>query len=129
VASRRVSFVGPTAEGTFESCGGRRAGWVNAVAGKLAVGALDGQKVLMKPPDDTIFKRLRAFFGPTTLSNYTIEADVRSSTRRRQMGDIGLTAQRYSLVLYGTTQKLKIEPWEPETVRTVSQDFKWDADK
>ena len=31
------------------------------------------------------------------------------------MTDIGITAQRYSLVLYGNAQQLKIEPWEPET--------------
>ena len=36
------------------------------------------------------------------------------------LGDIGITAQRYSLVLYGNAQKLKIEPWEPETARTVT---------
>ena len=40
---------------------------------------------------------------------------MRAATRRRQMGDIGITAQRYSLVLYGNSQRLKIEPWEPET--------------
>jgi hypothetical protein len=44
------------------------------------------------------------------------------------MGDIGLTAQRYSLVLYGTSQRLKIEPWEPETERTVVMPFAWKAD-
>ena len=26
----------------------------------------------------------------------------------------GITAQRYTLVLYGNAQQLKIEPWEPE---------------
>ena len=40
---------------------------------------------------------------------------MRATERRRQLGDIGITAQRYSLVLYGNSQKLKIEPWEPET--------------
>jgi hypothetical protein len=103
-------------------------GWVNAVAGKIAVTTLDGQKVLQKPPDDTIFKRIRAFIGPVGWSNYTFEADVRSSTRRRQMGDIGITAQRYSLVLYGTSQRLKLEPWEPETARTVTVPFAWKPD-
>ena len=62
---------------------------------------LDGQKVLEKTPLETLFKRARVFIGPTTWSNYTIEADVRAPTRRRQMGDVGITAQRYSLVLYG----------------------------
>jgi hypothetical protein len=97
-------------------------------AGQFAVMALDGQKVLQKKPLNTLFKRIRAFVGPTTLSDYTIEADVRAPTRRRQQADVGVTAQTYSLVLYGTDQKLKIESWEPETHRTVQKDFKWPAD-
>jgi hypothetical protein len=103
-------------------------GWVNAQAGRLSVVTLDGQKVLEKAPTNTIFKRIRAFIGPTDWSNYTFEASVRAATRRRQMGDVGITAQRYSLVLYGTTQKLKLEPWEPETQRTITVPFKWEPD-
>jgi len=41
---------------------------------------------------------------------------------------VGITAQRYSLVLYGTSQQLKIEPWEPETTRTVKVPFAWKPD-
>jgi len=103
-------------------------GWINAVAGKFSITTLDGQKVLQKAPDNTIFKRVRAFIGPSDWSNYTFEADVRATTRRRQMSDIGITAQRYSLVLYGNSQQLKIEPWEPETERTASKPFTWKAD-
>ena len=115
---------------TFESYadGATPAGWVNGVAGKFTVTTLDGQKVLQKPPDNTIFKRIRAFIGPVEWSNYTFEADVRASTQRRQMGDVGITAQRYSLVLYGNSQRLKIEPWEPETARTVTVPFAWKPD-
>ena len=103
-------------------------GWVNAAAGKFSVTTLEGQKVLQKAADNTIFKRLRAFIGSPDLSNYTIEADVRGTTRRRQMSDIGVTAQRYSLVLYGNAQRLKLEPWEPETERTATVPFSWKAD-
>jgi outer membrane protein assembly factor BamB len=104
------------------------AGWVNAVAGRLAVATLDGQKVFEKAPTDTLFKRARVFLGPVDWSNYTFEADVRASTRRRQVGDVGITAQRYSLVLYGNSQRLKLEPWEPETARTVAVPFAWKPD-
>jgi outer membrane protein assembly factor BamB len=104
------------------------AGWVNTTASQLTVTTLDGQKVLQKAPLETIFKRARVFIGPVTWSNYTFEADVRAATRRRQMGDVGITAQRYSLVLYGTSQKLKLEPWEPETTRTVTAPFAWKPD-
>lgn len=104
------------------------AGWINAVAGKFSVTTLDGQKVLTKAADNTIFKRIRAFIGPADWSNYTFDADVRGTTRRRQMTDIGITAQRYSLVLYGNAQQLKIEPWEPEVQRSPVVPFAWKAD-
>ncbi len=103
-------------------------GWVNTVAARITVATLDGQKVLYKEPNETIFKRARAFIGPVALSNYTFEADVRAATRRRQMGDVGITAQRYTLVLYGNSQKLKLEPWEPEVARTVTTPFEWKPD-
>jgi outer membrane protein assembly factor BamB len=104
------------------------AGWANLTAGRMAVVTLDGNKVLHKEPNDTLFKRIRVFMGPTDWSNYTVEGDVRAAERRRQLGDIGITAQRYSLVLFGNSQKLKLEPWEPETSRTVTADFAWKPD-
>lgn len=102
--------------------------WVSAVAGKYKVVELDGQKVLQKPPDETLFRRMRVFFGPNDLSNYTVECDVRAPERRRQMGDAGITAQRYSLILFGNTQKLELMPWQPETKRTVVASYKWEKD-
>jgi len=66
--------------------------------------------------------------GPTSFADYTVEADIRATERRRQMGDAGVIAQRYALVLYGNSQKLEIEPWQPETARTVSVPFTWKPD-
>ena len=103
-------------------------GWVNTVAGQVAVATLDGQKVLEKKPLSNIFKRIRTFIGPTDWSDYTFEANVRAPMRRRRMADLGITVQRYSLVLYGTSQKLKMEPWEPEIERTVTVPFEWKPD-
>jgi hypothetical protein len=128
-ARARVVHPLPWTE-TFESYtdGAVPPGWVNAVAGKFSVTTLDGQKVLQKAPDNSIFKRIRAFIGPADWSNYTFEADARATEKRRQMADIGITAQRYSLVLYGNAQQLKLEPWEPEIQRTVTVPFTWKPD-
>jgi outer membrane protein assembly factor BamB len=128
-ARARVPHPLPWTE-TFESYenGALPPGWINATAGKYSVVTLDGQKVLQKAPDETIFQRGRMFIGPVDWSNYTFEADVRVATRRRQMGDVGITAQRYTLVLYGNSQQLKLEPWEPEIQRTVTVPFAWKAD-
>jgi outer membrane protein assembly factor BamB len=103
--------------------------WANAT-GKFAVRDLDGSKVLVKlaENDFAFAKRCRPFFGSPELSNYTIEADVRALERRRQMGDIGVVAQRYELVLFGNHQELHLQPWQPETARTMKVPFKWEKD-
>ncbi len=103
--------------------------WANAT-GKFAVRDLDGSKVLVKlaENDFAFAKRCRPFFGSPELSNYTIEADVRALERRRQMGDIGIVAQRYELVLFGNHQELHLQPWQPETTRTIKVPFKWEKD-
>ena len=44
------------------------------------------------------------------------------------MGDAGIVAQRYELVLFGNSQKLELQSWQPETARTVSVPFSWKAD-
>jgi outer membrane protein assembly factor BamB len=103
--------------------------WANAT-NKFAVRDLDGSKVLVKlaENDFAFAKRCRPFFGTPDFSDYTIEADVRALERRRQMGDLGVVAQRYELVLFGNHQRLELQPWQPETKRTVSVPFKWEKD-
>jgi hypothetical protein len=102
--------------------------WVNTAL-KYAVREVDGQKVLVKTTEgSSLLSRARAFFGPSNLSNYTVEVDIRAAEKRRQMGDAGVIAQRYALILYGNSQKLELEPWQPEIARTVSVPFAWKAD-
>lgn len=103
--------------------------WVNAT-GKFVVRDLEGSKVLVKLAENpfAFAKRCRPFFGPSDYSNYTIEADVRTIERRRQMSDVGVVAQRYEMVLFGNHQRLELQPWQPETERTVKVPFKWEKD-
>ena len=103
-------------------------GWILVGTAKTAVGTIDGQKALVKQPDETIFKRYRAFVGPVDLANYTVEADVRGASRRRQMPALGVIAQRYAFTIYGNDQVMKIEPWGPETTRSKTAPFEWKPD-
>ncbi len=102
--------------------------WVGTVAGTYEVQDLEGNKVFAKKPNETLFKRMRVFLGPSEWANYTIEADVRATERRRQMGDVGITAQTYSLVLFGNSQKLELWSWQPNTPRTREVAFAWKKD-
>ena len=102
--------------------------WANAT-GKYVVREMDGNKVLVKTTEgSSLMTRARSFMGPISWANYTVEIDVRATEKRRQMGDAGVIAQRYALVLFGNAQKLEIGPWQPETARTASVPFSWKAD-
>ena len=89
---------------------------------------IEGNKVLVKLADNPFTKRARIYMGPTDMSNYTVEADFRAIEKRRQLGDAGVVAQRYNLVLFGSHQRLELESWQPETKRTVSAPFQWKGD-
>jgi outer membrane protein assembly factor BamB len=102
--------------------------WTNTLT-KYAVREMDGNKVLVKTTEgSSLLSRARAFMGPSDLSNYTVEADINATQKRRQQGDAGVIAQRYALVLYGNGQTLRIEEWQPETARTVTVPFAWKVD-
>jgi outer membrane protein assembly factor BamB len=114
----------------FENAGeAAPAQWINAT-GKFVVRDFEGNKVLVKLAENpfAFAKRTRPFFGPPDLSNYTIEADVRSKEVRRQIADVGIVAQRYELVLFGNHQRLELQPWQPETQRTVKRPFDFKKD-
>jgi outer membrane protein assembly factor BamB len=99
--------------------------WVNTTP-KFIVREMGGSKVLVKTTEgSSLASRARAYFGPSDFSNYTIEADINATQKRRQQGDAGVIAQRYVLALYGNSQKLHLEPWQPETARTVTIPFAW----
>lgn len=102
--------------------------WVNHTM-KFTVRELEGNKVLVKTTEgSSLLSRARAYFGPSNLSNYTVEADAFGTVRRRQRGDAGVIAQRYVLSITGNHQTLNLEPWQPETTRSVVVPFAWKPD-
>jgi outer membrane protein assembly factor BamB len=104
------------------------ASWVSMTM-KFGVRDREGNKVLAKLTEgSSLLSRSRAYIGPSNWSNYTVESDVMATTRRRQQGDAGIIAQRYVLTLYGNSQMLHLEPWQPETARTKSIAYAWKPD-
>jgi outer membrane protein assembly factor BamB len=102
--------------------------WINTTM-KFSVREQNGNKVLAKLTEgSSLLSRARAYMGPSDWSNYTVEADVSATQKRRQQGDAGVIAQRYVLSLYGNSQMLQLEPWQPETARTKTIPFAWKPD-
>jgi hypothetical protein len=101
--------------------------WISA-PGKFRVREVEGRTVLVKLADNPFTKRARVYLGPSDWSNYTTEVDVSATQRRRQMGDAGVIAQRYALILFGNHQRLELQAWQPETDRTVQMPYPWKPD-
>ena len=102
--------------------------WVSMTM-KFGVRDQNGNKVLAKLTEgSSLLSRSRAYIGPSDWSNYTVESDVMATTKRRQQGDAGVIAQRYVLTLYGNSQMLHLEPWQPETARTKTMPYAWKPD-
>jgi outer membrane protein assembly factor BamB len=98
--------------------------WINST-GKFFLRDYAGSRALMKRTDIALTKRGRLFFGPDDQSDYTVQADVLATDKHRQMGDCGVIAQRYVLVLFGNAQKLELHPWQANPDRTVAMPFAW----
>jgi outer membrane protein assembly factor BamB len=104
--------------------------WWAGAPGKVFQRTVEGVgSVLVRPRDDTVGRRAKIVMGPPSLTDYTIEVDVRGREQRRQRGDVGLINQRYGLVLFGNGQKLELHPWQAADEMTVRVLYKWDVDK
>jgi outer membrane protein assembly factor BamB len=106
-------------------------GWVNC-QGKYAVAAMkDGTLALKKRNDapSPLVARSHAFIGLPNLSDYTIQADVQGGKKGSDMPDMGLSANRYVLVLIGNTQQLRLVSWDamPRIDHTISYEWKPDT--
>jgi outer membrane protein assembly factor BamB len=100
--------------------------WVGA-KGKFEVQEREGGKVLVKPVREQGLLRNELYMGPSTASNYTIEADVMGGRHGRRMTDVGLIAGGYTLDLMGNAQKLQIRAWATSEDRfTHDAPFPWE---
>ncbi|MCA9132367.1 MAG: PQQ-like beta-propeller repeat protein [Planctomycetales bacterium] len=93
---------------------------------------IDGEPLLVKVSTIPKGTRSQSWMGWTTLHDYTIQADVKSTTNadNNRRADMGLINQRYTLDLMDRGQ-LQIRSWSPRLelrfAKTVP--FEWEADQ
>jgi hypothetical protein len=103
------------------------AGWVNC-QGKYVVKKLpDNNHVLAKVTTNSspLIARGSCYISTPDLTDYTIEADVYGTLVGTDLPDMGVGACRYTLVLGGNTQTLRLVSWDamPRVDETVN--FEW----
>ena len=86
--------------------------WIRAHI-KLKPFELDGEKV-MKVTGGSDAKGRPSHqigLGVPEMKNYEIQADVLLKEKRRQLGNIGLSCNRYNVIIKGNTGKLEVQSW------------------
>jgi hypothetical protein len=104
-------------------------GWVNSQV-KFQVRKVGDTNVLVKTATNPspLVARANAFFGPPSLKNYTIEADVLGKKSLDELPDMALVNSRYTFGLFGATQQLRLVSWDamPRIDRSIA--FAWKPD-
>ena len=74
--------------------------------------------------------RSQGWMGPTTLHDYTVQADLKGTVRNDKLPSMGVISQRYTLDLIGASQELQIRSWTSRLdlrfARTIP--FAWKPD-
>jgi len=126
-ASARVRyFPAGTWKWDFNSYKGKQVPptWINAFL-KLKPAEVGGEKAMVK---STGKGRPSAYIwiGTPEMKGYTIQADVLMKEEKRRLPSIGITAQRYNLILKGNNGKLAVQSWAPH--RRMAKDVKFRSD-
>jgi len=90
--------------------------WINAFL-KLQPNEVDGTTALKASPGKGR-PSASIWLGPSDMSKlapngYTVQADVFMKEQKRKLASIGVTVNRYDLILKGNSSKLTIQSWAP----------------
>ncbi len=102
--------------------------WITATK-KLFPTEIDGNVAMRKASRESGGKgRPSAYIwmGPPEMTGYTVQADVRLAEQKRKLAFIGVTANRYNLILKGNTQRLTIQSWPPH--KRMAQEIRYKCD-
>jgi hypothetical protein len=102
-------------------------GWVNT-QGKFVVAQKGDSRVLKKLATvaSPLVARANGFITMPDATNYTIESDVMGARKGADLPDMGVVANRYTLMLAGNTQRLRLVSWDalPRIEKGVSYPWK-----
>jgi outer membrane protein assembly factor BamB len=102
--------------------------WIGAPK-KWEVREQAGGKVLVKLVRPKGLLRNALYMGPSTMSNFTIEADVMGAQKGRRRTDVGVIANGYTLDLMGNHQRIQIRTWPSEERVATEVPYAWEMGK
>ena len=94
---------------------------------KLGAAEIQGERALVNTPGPGK-PSIGVWIGPADMTGYTVQADVLMVEEKRKLASVGVTVQRYNLILKGNTQKLSVQSWPPHLRMAREISFRSDPD-
>lgn len=113
---------------TFDGYKGKRvpATWINSFL-KLQPRDVDGETVLRGGAGKGRPSAM-IWLGPADMKNYTVQADVFMTEQKRRLPSVGITVNRYNLIIKGNNSKLSLQSWAPHLRMAKQQRYRSDPD-
>jgi outer membrane protein assembly factor BamB len=102
--------------------------WIGAPK-KWEVREHEGGKVLVKLVRPKGLLRNALYMGPSTMGDFTIEADVKGAQKGRRRTDVGVIANGYTLDLMGNHQRIQLRTWPSEERVATEVPYAWEMGK
>ena len=99
--------------------------WVRAT-NRFVVREMDGNKILVKPPARRGLHRSNVYIGPPDMKGYTLQVNLLGTKPKRNLPDMGLIANRYTLEMQGNHQQLQVLSWRSDLRMAKWVKFKWE---
>lgn len=102
-------------------------GWLGVGKG-AAVQEVEGEgKILVQPKAPRGAPRADMFFGPSSMSGYTIQADAKGNKEGRRLTDVGVINNGYTMDLQGAHQRIQVVSWGSERRMMQQFPFEWEV--
>ncbi|MEM8997429.1 MAG: PQQ-binding-like beta-propeller repeat protein, partial [Acidobacteriota bacterium] len=83
-------------------------------------------KILVQPKAPRGAPRAFMYFGPTSMSGYTVQADAKGNRQGRRLTDVGLVNNGYYMDLQGAHQRIQVLSWGSERRMMKQFPFEWE---
>ncbi|MEM1178442.1 MAG: PQQ-binding-like beta-propeller repeat protein [Acidobacteriota bacterium] len=102
-------------------------GWFGVGKGaKVRTEEASENKILVQPKAPRGAPRAFMYFGPTTMSGYTVQADIKGNRKGRRLTDAGVVNNGYYMDLQGAHQRIQVLSWGSERRMMQQFPFEWE---
>lgn len=104
-------------------------GWMGVGKGAKVRATEEESNILVQPKAPRGAPRATMFFGPSDMTGYTVQADVKGNSNKsgRRVTDLGVVNGGYTMEIQGAYKRIQIQSWTSERRMMKQFPFEWEV--